>query len=208
MRSFKILAAGAIFTALAIGTTLPASAQDESSAVVAKVTDTAHTQLRALHGRAFAALKAKDASALMAELDDEIVFTAMNNELVNGKPAALEYYERMMSGSSSIVQDLDLTLDPDIESKIHNDGHTAISAGTSIATLKLRGGLEFTAPLRWSAALVKDDEAWKIASVHYSGDIFENPIDAGVSKYLKLFLSLAAFAGLIIGWFIGRRRRR
>lgn len=205
MRNFKILAAIILPVVLIFGAgSIPAAAQNMNAAQ----TEAVHEELRALLKRSVSAMEQKNPEALMAELSDDVVFTAMNNELVDGKAAALQYYQRMMDGSSSIVEDLELTVVPDIKSKLHNNGESAIAVGTSMATLKLRGGIEFTAPLRWSAGLVRDGKDWKIASLHYSGNIFENPIDTGLRKYLWLMLGGAGIIGLIIGFLMGRRRRR
>ena len=43
-----------------------------------------HQELRALRDRAVNAVNTKNADALMKELDQNIVFTAMNNEVVYG----------------------------------------------------------------------------------------------------------------------------
>lgn len=166
-----------------------------------------HNELRALRDRAVEALKARDAGALMAELTDDIAFTAMNNEVVHGKQAAMEYYERMMNGAASIVEDMSVTIEPDILSNLHAGGLSAVSTGDSVAYFRIRGGLEFTAPLRWTASLVRQDDGWKIAAMHFSANIFDNPVSAGISKYLWMFLAAAGLVGLVLGFLIGRMRR-
>ncbi|MFZ2099460.1 MAG: nuclear transport factor 2 family protein [Oricola sp.] len=191
------------FSLFPIAGTTGASAQD----LTARQTETIHNELRALRDRAVAALQARDTDALMAELTEDIAFTAMNNEVVHGKQAAIEYYLRMMNGAASLVEDMSVTIEPDILSNLHVGGQSAVSTGDSIAYFKIRGGLEFTAPLRWTANLVHQDDGWKVASVHFSSNIFDNPVSAGISKYLWLILAAAGIAGLVIGYLLGRLRR-
>ena len=73
---------------------------------------------------------------------------------------------------------MSVTIEPDILSNLHNSGESAISTGDSVAYFKIRGGLEFTAPLRWTASLVHDSGSWKIAAMHFSSNIFDNPVEA------------------------------
>lgn len=176
--------------------------------LTASQTEAIHNELRAVRDRAVTAIKDRNADALMAELTDDIAFTAMNNEAVHGKEAAKAYYQRMMSGASSIVEDMSVTIEPDILSDLHNTGESAISTGDSVAYFKIRGGLEFTAPLRWTASLVHDGGSWKIAAMHFSSNIFDNPVEKGISKYLWLILSVAGLIGLVVGLVLGRIRRR
>lgn len=192
----------ALFMLVSAGT-ITAAAQD----MTPQETEAIHNELRALRDRAVAALKARDPDALMNELTDDIAFTAMNNEVVHGKQAAVEYYERMMEGASSIVQEMDVSVEPDVMSLLYGDGKTAVSTGDSVAYFKIRGGLEFTAPLRWTATLVDEGDGWKIASMHFSSNIFDNPIDAGIARYLWLLLGAAALIGLVVGFLLGRLRR-
>src|SRR5512132_2139216 len=65
-----------------------------------------HDELRALRDRAVDAVNKRDAEALMKELDQNIVFTAMNNEVVHGIAEARAYYQRMMVGAGRIVHDM------------------------------------------------------------------------------------------------------
>ncbi|MCG6856924.1 MAG: nuclear transport factor 2 family protein, partial [Salaquimonas sp.] len=183
--------------------TITAAAQD----LTPQQTEAIHNELRALHDRAVAAMKARDPNALMAEMTDDVAFTAMNNEVVHGKKAAMEYYNKMMEGASSIVQDMDVTVEPDVLSLLYAGGQAAVSTGDSTAHFKIRGGLEFTAPLRWTATLVHQVDGWKIASMHFSANIFDSPVEAGIAKYLWLIIAVAVFAGLFLGFLAGRMRR-
>ncbi|NSX53782.1 nuclear transport factor 2 family protein [Parasulfitobacter algicola] len=189
-----------LITILLIVLAAPLSAQNTDEAI--------HNEIRAMKDRTIAALDARDVDALMNELSDNVYFTAMNNEAVHGKPAAREYYDRMMAGADSVVTDMAVTFDPDVLSALYVDGNSAVSTGFSKASFKMRGGLEFDVPLRWTAALARIDGEWKITGMHFSSDIFNNPISGEIMKYLWLFLTIAAVIGLLIGFLLGRKRRR
>lgn len=190
--------------ALAMFLAAPALAQQPTP----QQAEAIHNELRALRDRAVAAIKSRQEDALFADLTDDIAFTAMDSVPVHGKAEAKAYYDKMMSGAASIVEDMNITIEPDILSNLHNGGALAVSTGNSTAYFKLRGGIEFTAPLRWTATLVNEGAGWKVASAHFSANMFDNPIDAGIKRYLYLMLGAAGLVGLIIGYFVARLRRR
>ena len=167
-----------------------------------------HAELRALRDRAVAAINKRDADALMKELDTNIVFTAMNNEVVYGIDQAKAYYQRMLVGAGRVVESMTLAIETDQLSRLYENNNIAIAAGSSTAHFKLATGTEFDVPLRWSATLHRADGKWSLANVHFSANMFDNPaLDAlkASTKWIALGCGLVA---LLIGFFIGRRSRR
>lgn len=168
--------------------------------------DAVHDEIRAMRDRAIAAFEARDVEALFAELDDRILFTAMNNETVAGKEALTAYYARMMEGSSGLVADLQVEFQTDALATLLAGNQAAVATGSVVAAFKMRAGLEFSAPLRWTATLSRDSGAWKIVALHFSANIFDSPIDSAVRSYLWLMLAAALLVGLVIGLVLRRRR--
>lgn len=166
-----------------------------------------HVELRALRDRLVAGVNDKDPDAIMADLDDEILFTAMNNEVVHGKEEAKSYYEKMMVGSQRIVEDMSLTVEVDDLSVLLAEGDVAMAAGQSVAFFDMMVGDSFEVPLRWTATLSNTDDGWKVASIHFSANIFDNPLMAGFELFAYAIAGILLILGLIIGVFIGRRRK-
>lgn len=165
-----------------------------------------HDEIRAMRDRAIAAFEARDVEALFAELDDRVLFTAMNNETVAGKEAMTTYYARMMDGAESLVTGLQVAFETDALATLVAGNQAAVATGTVVAAFKMRAGQEFTVPLRWTAALSRDSGGWKIVALHFSANIFDNPIDAALRKYLWLMLAAAVVVGLAVGLLLRRRR--
>lgn len=178
---------------LALGS--PALAQDEA----------VHDEIRALRDRAIASFEARDAEALLADLDDRVIFTAMNNETVTGKDQLRDYYARMMDGSAGLVSDLQVTFETDALATLLAGNQAAVASGSVIAAFKMRAGPEFTVPLRWTATLAQEAGTWKIVALHFSANIFDNPIDTALRRYLWLILAAAVAIGLVAGLFLRRR---
>ena len=174
---------------------------------VAQAQDEAvHDQIRAMRDRAIAAFEARDVEALFAELDDRVIFTAMNNETVTGKDALTAYYAKMMDGSAGLVSDLQVAFETDALATLLAGNQAAVASGSVVAAFKMRAGPEFSVPLRWTATLSRDSGAWKIVALHFSANIFENPLDSALRTYLWLMLAAALAVGLVAGLLMRRRR--
>jgi hypothetical protein len=163
-----------------------------------------HRELRALKDRATDAVNKHNEAALLQELDPNISFTAMNNEVVHGLQEAKAYYERMMTTSDRIVRDLSLTIAPDALTRLYNGGTTGISTGASNAHFKLKTGMEFDIPLRWTATLVRSKDRWLLAGMQFSANVFDNPILSGLRATMIWVAVGGGIAALVIGFFLGR----
>jgi ketosteroid isomerase-like protein len=182
-----------------------------STPAMAQLTPTnaaVHDQLSAVKDRLVAAVNKRDEAALLAELDPSVSFTAMNNETFHGTAGAKAYFDRMMVRSSRIVEDMSLSAKPDDYSILYASDSAAVSTGMSNAHFKIRGGTEFDVPLRWTATLVKNGNGWKIASAHFSANMFDNPIMNEVKRLTWWIAGGAGLIGLLVGWLLGRMRRK
>lgn len=168
----------------------------------------AHNALRGLRDRLVAGVNAKNPDAILADLDDDILFTAMNNEVVHGKDEARAYYAKMLVGSQRIVEDMSLTVDVDDLSILMADGEVALAAGSSVANFDMMVGDSFEVPLRWTATLRSTDNGWKVAAIHFSANMFDNPLMSGFRTFAYALAGGLGLLGLLIGWLIGRRRKR
>ncbi|MCI2400568.1 nuclear transport factor 2 family protein [Aliiroseovarius subalbicans] len=178
--------------------TLPAFAQD---------VEAIHNEIRAMRDGAIAAFQTRDMDAFLTHVGDDIMFTAMNNEVVHGKDAVRAYYQRMMDASDGMVQALEIDFDVDSLAALYADNRAAVATGTSTAHFTMRAGLDFEIPLRWSATMSNDAGAWQITGMHFSANIFDNPIDTGLRQYLWMIVAACVVLGLVLGFFLGRRGR-
>jgi cellobiose-specific phosphotransferase system component IIC len=56
--------------------------------------------------------------------------------------------------------------------------------------------------------VVKKDGVWKAASIHFSTNVLDNAILNRVRDMLWWIGGGGVLLGLVIGWLIGKRRRR
>jgi ketosteroid isomerase-like protein len=198
-----------ILLALAmLGLTMPAMAQPATTpAPVAASADQAHADLRAMKDRLVAALNAKNADALLAELDPEVRLTTMDGVLSKGPDGAKAYYDRMMSGASKVVDDMNIKAEPDDLSILSDDGKVAVTTGTALAHFRIVGGKEMDVPLRWTATSINRDGTWKVASAQFGADMFDNPVLTAAKGLATWLAAGAGVIGLLLGWLLGRRKR-
>lgn len=167
-----------------------------------------HQDLRALKDRLVAAVNQKNEAALIAELDPNVRLTTMDNRLSVGPDGASKYYREMMVGSQRVVKDMSLNATPDDLSILYADGNVALATGSANAHMDLAAGRTLDVPLRWTATLTNQSGQWKVASAHFSANMFDNPIMAGIQSLTYWIAGIAGLIGLAIGWLIGRRRRK
>jgi ketosteroid isomerase-like protein len=170
--------------------------------------ETLHNELRALRDQAVAAVNKRDADSLMQVLDPNITFTAMNNDVVHGLEQAKAYYQRMLVGSGRIVEEMSLTVVPDELTGLFENGTIGISAGSSVAHFKLATGSEFDVPLRWTATLHRSNDKWSILSLHYSANMFDNPILDALKSSIKWIALGVGIISILVGFFVGRWSRK
>src|SRR6266404_4190077 len=138
--------------------------------------DPAHEALRGLMKEVLAAYNAGDLDKLLAPVDDNVVVTWQNGAVTKGPKEVKAFYEKLTKGPDKIVQNSSINPVPDELAILYNDGKTAIAWGNSKDHYLLTDGTEFDQDTRWSATAVKKDGKWKVASIHISVDLFNNPI--------------------------------
>lgn len=157
-----------------------------------------------------AAYNRMDVDGMLACLDDNVAFTAMNGEVCHGHAGVRNYYERMMLGPQAIVKTASVVaVEADQLTTLYNDVF-GVATGWADATFSLRGGMKFKVRLRWTNTMTKHTGTWKIASFHTSTNIFENPVLALTKRAAALTAAGANAVGLavgcVVGWLLARRK--
>ena len=188
---------------------LPAAAQGDPPADPAQLA-AIHTELRAVKDRLVQAINAKNVAALMADVTPDIAFTAINNDTVVGIDKVKAYYDKMLSGSSRFLNDFSMRAEADDLSRLYANKTLAVATGRADIMLDLRAGsgMKYTLPVRWTATLSRSNGPWKLAAVHFSADLSDNPYLTTLSRFWKWVAAGTGLFGLAIGYFVGRRRRR
>ena len=164
-----------------------------------------HDGLRALAATMEEALNKRDLDTLLANVDDNVAFTAMNAETGYGKQHIRDYFDRMLNGPNKIVQDIKVDFVPDKLSVFYGPD-VAVSAGNAASHYELSNGLKFDIDARWTATLVRKDGRWLVGAFHYSANVFRNPIMEKQRRFLVMAGGGVAILLGVIGFILGRRR--
>ena len=166
-----------------------------------------HNELRKLKAEVEAAMNRGDIDDVLKHAHKDVVFIALNAGGGQGHAKIREYDYQLTKGPDRKVESVNVTFTPDALSLFYG-GDTAISWGSSRGRYKLVGGTEYEIDARWTATLVREADRWLIASFHMSANLFDNPVLSALTRLAYWAVGIAALVALVIGFVIGRRRRR
>lgn len=159
-------------------------------------------QLRVILNDMKQALNQLDFSQAAKHLDENGVITYYNAEVTVGYEQAKQYFDRMLKQSNAIVSEYSLTGDVSAPALFHDN--SAVAYGTTEETFKLAEGLEFTLNGHWSATMHKRANNWKIVNLHFSANLFDNPLLRAANSLQWLIGIVAFLAGLLCFYLLNR----
>lgn len=184
---------------------LVASAQTATSPAVTKVADVTidrtadHDALRAMLIEAEKAINNQDFNGIAQFLDPNIDVIYQNAEVADGINEVKAFQERMFNTSNGVLKSFNTKVSADKLTKFYGD--TAIAYGTSIDHFSFVGGLEMNLTSKWMATLIKENGSWKVVSLQFSSNLFDNPLLTNAKASAKYFGFGGLVAGLLIGFF-------
>lgn len=149
-----------------------------------------HEQLRQLLNTAQEAVNSDQPELLQAFLHKDYVITMMNQELVTQEKTLKQLFHDWFKKPGAILKGMHIEPEATIQSNIY-EGRFGVSYGTSVDTYELSDGRSFTFNSKWTASMIKEDEQWKLVSLHIGVDPIENPLIDG-------YRSAFGFGGVII----------
>ncbi len=179
---------------------------DEGAAPVAAISpEQLHNELRAVRDEMEKALNARDLDGLLKHLDERVVFSTMNGDVVTGHQGVRDYFTKMLSGPGSRVKSVKAHFEATELSRLY--GATIATAyGTTDDHYELVDGMSFNMKAQWSTTLQRsEDGTWKILTFHYSANVFDNAVRDLELGMTKKFAIGAAVLALLIGLLVGRR---
>jgi len=166
-----------------------------------------HNALRRLKATMEKALNERDLDTIVANVDQEVVFTTMNGDVCRGPEQIRAYFAKMLTAPGHIVKDVKVAFDVDQLTTLYG-GDTGVALGSSKDHYELTNGDTFDIQGRWTCTMVKRGDRWVIAAFHYSADVFRNPIVDRYKKALWMVGIGAALVALIAGLLLGRLLKR
>lgn len=176
------------------------------------VEDPAHEELRGLFKKMLEAYNNGKFDELATYLDEDVVITWQNAAVSKTPKGVKAYFDEMMGGPNRRVQKV--TIKPVVEELTRlygKENETGVAFGSSEDYYLLNDGMEFTQTTRWTATVVRKKGQWKVACVHISTNMFDNPVlNIAIKKTATWTAILVGIPALLVGalgmWLIGRRR--
>lgn len=166
-----------------------------------------HNELRVMREGLIDAMNKGDIERELSYLHPNVVVTWHNAEVSRGRDGVRAYLNGMLNGPNKVVAGYSADVHVD-ELTILYGSNAGVSFGSAVEHFKLARGGSLDLPARWSATLVRDGDKWLIASLHASDNLFDNPLLNVARRMIWWAGGIALLAGLIIGFFLGSRRKR
>jgi ketosteroid isomerase-like protein len=169
-----------------------------------------HDQLRALMKRGADALTTRNIDSMAPYVTPGFTVITIDDKKLKGLAELKQYYNGLFEGSNALLKAIEVRPEADDLTQFLGD-NTGVSYGVSNDRYTFRDGDVREMKSRWSAVMQKDGDVWKLVSVHFSGNLLQNPVlDAArgtVHKAALIAGVVMLVVGVVVGFLLGRRRR-
>jgi hypothetical protein len=165
-----------------------------------------HDELRAMLRTLKQAVTDQKPELIVPLMHKDAAITVLSQEVLTRAEDITTLFDKWFSAKGPIKT---LVIEPNasIQSKIY-DNRFGYDYGTSTDTFTLRDGRSLQFKTNWTASFIKDAGKWKLTTLHIGTDPMDNPVVAAAQRSVLTFGGGGAVAGLIIGFLIGRLRKR
>ncbi|MEN3296949.1 MAG: hypothetical protein V7642_6202 [Burkholderiales bacterium] len=140
-------------------------------------------------------------AGILALAAEDIVMASKNGQIVRGKLDLAAYLDKMF-GMVPTLKGLRTRVI--LSEPVVRQGNVLVAHGTSNDEYAFTDGLRFAITTVWSATLVEDRTGWKVAAVHFSFDLFDNPLLNAARKTAWAVALLAILFGALLGAILER----
>lgn len=170
-------------------------------------TEADHESLRELLKKSTVAMNEQKFDDLRPYLADKFSIITLDNNKFNSLDEFKAYWDKMFKGDKAKLKSITITPIADEKTDFPAD-NVGIVDGTAQQTYRFTDGDERTIDTRWSAVVSKEHNQWKIVTVHFSGNILDNPVLSALKNSLYKVAIGAALAGFVLGWVLAKMMRR
>ena len=178
----------AFFVSFLFATALIASPQEEAD----------HEELRGMMRAATTALNAHQIDALAPLMAREFVITTVDGQTFRNLSQFKAYIDGLYG---TRVQKIEFHPEAAELTKFIG-ADTGLSWGKSTDTYTFKNGDARTMTSYWTATLQRQDGRWKLASLHISANVLDNPVIEAVKRCVWIAAGVGLLAGLILGFVL------
>lgn len=145
----------------------------------------------------------KDMSAIESMIRPNTVMVFQDATIATGPDQIDSYFDRTIGAADSLISDINVKAEVGAPAEFYG-GNMAVAFGNLVANYGLRAGKAISLNTVWTTTIVKEDDAWRIASLHFSNNIFDNPILNASKKIGWVYGVVGLILGLLLMWLISR----
>jgi uncharacterized protein (TIGR02246 family) len=157
-----------------------------------------HEELRGMMRAATQALNARQVDALAPLMARQFIITTVDGQTFHDLPGFKAYIDQLYGARVREIR-----FRPEAaELTRFLDADTGLSWGRSTDTYTFRDGDSRTMTSHWTAVVQKQDGRWKLAALHISANVLDNPVLEAAKHYAWIMAGAALLIGLILGFIV------
>lgn len=155
-----------------------------------------------------AGINDQNVERMVAQMHPQATVTWLNGEISRGHDEIRAYYQRMVKGDQRYINKYLTAAKVGAPARFYGNGEVAVADGSMEDEFFPVSRGPFKLSSRWTSTSVKFDGEWKVVSMHLSSNVFTNSL-IGEAKDMIVHAGIgAALGGILVGWLLGRARRR
>jgi hypothetical protein len=155
-----------------------------------------------------AGINAQDVERMIAQMHPLVTVTWLNGEVSRGHDEVRAYYQKMVKGEKRFLDRYLTTAKLGNPARFFGNGEVAVADGTMVDQFFPVARGPFSLDSNWTSTSAKVDDRWQVVSMHLSSNVFTNSLLAEAERAIGYVGAGAGIGGLLLGWVLGRRRRR
>lgn len=166
-----------------------------------------HNELRAMLKTVTEAMNSRNIDAMAPLVHGKFSITTVDQQVFTNLDAFKTYFNSLFTGDRPPLKSITFNPTADALTEFVAD-NVGFVHGASTDTYVFADGDTRVMTSRWTATLVKDNDKWKILSVHIGVNLFDNPVITALKNWIyKVGVGAGVAAGLL-GFALGRLTRR
>lgn len=150
------------------------------------------------------ALNDKQIEPVLDLLEDDAVVIFLNGHVARGPDGVRAYFEDIFSGGQAVLKDYQTSADVGAPARFFND--IAVADGSTEDTFYFIDGSKMIVTTYWSAVLNRSDGSWKVVNLHFSSNLFDNPLMAALEQKMIILIAIAFLIGCLFVFLLMRRK--
>lgn len=150
------------------------------------------------------ALNDKQMQPILELLEDDAVVIFLNGHVARGPDGVNAYFENIFSGSKAVLKDYQTRADVGAPARFYGD--IAVADGSTEDSFFFIDGSDMTMTTYWSAVLKHSGDDWKVVNLHFSSNLFDNPLMSALESKMMLLIGAAFVIGALIVFLLMRKK--